>query len=305
MPELPEVETIRRGLKPRISGTRVRGVETCEARVFQVPTQNLKTLLGQSIQAVDRRGKYLILQLDSGYLIFHLGMTGQLTLRNPEEQDSPGFVRHPVTGLQRVRQHAPDQHTHLKLQLDDGMGLLYRDPRKFGKIFWLQSGKESLERFFSHLGPDPFCDVYQESEILRRMRGRKVAAKALLLDQSFVAGIGNIYADETLYLSRVHPLRKTHNLRKYEKSRIFRMIPRVLEKGIHFGGTSLRDYINSDGERGSNQENLFVYGRVGEPCRRCGHPVAKITVAQRGTHFCPVCQPRSKPVPDNSNWMIA
>lgn len=306
MPELPEVETIRRGLEPRILDARIEGVETREARVFQLPARKLKRILsGKSIKGVDRRGKYLILELDNGHLVFHLGMTGQLTLRNPQEEDSPSFIRHPVTGLQRARQHAPDQHTHLRLQLQDGVSLLYRDPRKFGKIFWVEGKETQFSEFFYCLGPDPFSESYQEVEFLRRMKTRKLAVKALLLDQSFVAGVGNIYADETLFLSRIHPLRKSHALRKYERVRLFRMIPRVLEKGIYFGGTSLRDYINSDGEKGSYQENLLVYGRTGEPCSRCGHPVAKIMVAQRGTHFCPVCQPRSRPVPESSDWMIA
>jgi len=305
MPELPEVETIRRGLSPRIRGTRILDVRTREARVFQLPTKHLRLKLrGRSIDEVNRIGKYLIFGLDHGYLVFHLGMTGQLTLRTPSGKDAPRFIRHPVTGLQRTRQHAPDQHTHLILQLDHGVELLYRDPRKFGKIFWLRSEPESLSRFFSKLGPDPFSGAYQEHEILKRMKGRKVSAKALLLDQSFVAGLGNIYADETLFVSRIHPLRRTDTLRKYERLRIFKMIPRVLAKGVHFGGTSLRDYIDSDGERGTHQERLFVYGRAGQPCVQCGYPITRIVVAQRGTHFCRVCQPRSKPVPGDLDWTI-
>ncbi len=294
MPELPEVETILRGLKSQVVGRRIRDVQIGDRKVLQLKAGVLRDRTHrQTIRGLSRRGKYLIFELDLHYLIFHLGMTGQLTFRDPSRKDSRRFTKHPVTGLQRALQHAPDRHTHLQIQLDEGMALFYRDIRKFGKIFLIDKRQQNpLAVFFERLGLEPFTADYNIEAFLKGLRYPKRNVKSLLLDQGFVAGIGNIYADEALFEACIHPARRVRSLRRAEKILLFEAIPRVLERGIRHGGTSMRDYVNSDGERGSNQEELKVYGRQGEACCRCQTLIQKTIVSQRGTHSCPSCQPR-------------
>ncbi len=294
MPELPEVETVRRGLLPHVAGASVREVVTGDTKILQVDPEILRhELRGQQIQALRRRGKYLVFEMDRHYWILHLGMTGQLTLRLPERADQP-FVRHPVTGLERTVQHSPDRHTHLRIALSGGKELLFRDTRKFGKVFLLERSTEVLASFFSRLGMEPFTPGYNLHSFLEALRNRNVRIKSLLLDQSFVAGVGNIYADEALFEARIHPERRVRSLRRWEKLALYEAIPEVLRRGIDSGGTSFRDFVNGDGEPGNHLEELKVYGRQGEPCRRCGAVIVKIVVTQRGTHFCPACQPRRR-----------
>ena len=294
MPELPEVETIRRGLVQQgVCGRTIAGLTVRNARIFQVDPMYLEEILpGQKILRLDRRGKFLVFHLERSRLIFHLGMTGQVTLRDPQRDDDPDFRRHPVTGLQRARQHAPDPHTHLQIHLQDGSSILLRDVRKFGKVYLCASDREDPDAVFSRLGLEPLTSEYTLDRFLDGFRNRKLRIKSLLLDQKFVAGIGNIYADEALYEAALHPARTVRSLRRYEKERLFRAIPKVLQRGIAYGGTSLRDYVNAEGEPGENQEQLQVYGRSGLACRKCGSIVRKIVLSQRGTHFCPSCQRR-------------
>ncbi|MEE2839445.1 MAG: bifunctional DNA-formamidopyrimidine glycosylase/DNA-(apurinic or apyrimidinic site) lyase [Acidobacteriota bacterium] len=294
MPELPEVETIRRGLEPHAVDQTVVDLTAVDCKIFKVqPARLLEHLPGQKIHELDRRGKFLIAGLDRHYLLFHFGMTGQLTFRHPDRPDSEGFHRHPVTGLQRTLQHAPDRHTHLQIHLEEGGTLLFRDIRKFGKVFLLEKGRNVLAEFFAGMGLEPFSPSYHLAAFLEGFRNRKVRIKSLLLDQHFVAGIGNIYADEALFRAGIHPARKVQSLRRWEKESLFEAIPEVLKEGIEHGGTSLRDYVQSDGQMGSHQENLRVYGQKGEPCYQCETPIQKIVMSQRGTHFCSTCQPRS------------
>ena len=300
MPELPEVEVIRRGLQERLLGAIVHEVELQPCRIFQMerPRRSLALLESQEIRQIGRRGKYLIWKLDQHRLVVHLGMTGQFTVRNPEAADSPRFLRHPTTGLQRIRQHAPDRHTHLQLHLRDGRSVLYRDIRKFGRVYLFGKNDSGLETLFSGLGFEPLSADYRWEPFAAALKNRRANVKALLLNQRFVAGIGNIYADEILFQARVHPLRRVNSLRLFEKSRLFETIVEVLKRGIRFGGTTLRDYVSSDGQQGSHQHELKVYGRQGQPCLRCRSVLKKIVVAQRGTHFCPRCQHRSRPSRD-------
>ena len=294
MPELPEVETIRRGLEPYAVGQRVVDVTAADCKIFKVePARLLEDLPGQKIHELDRRGKFLIAGLDRHYLLFHFGMTGQLTFRHPDRPDSKGFHRHPVTGLQRTLQHAPDRHTHLHIHLEEGGALLFRDIRKFGKVFLFEKGENVLAQFFAGLGLEPFSPSYNLAAFLEGFRNRKLRIKSLLLDQRFVAGVGNIYADEALFRAGIHPARTVRSLRRWEKESLFEAIPAVLQEGIDHGGTSLRDYVQSDGEMGSHQENLKVYGQEGESCYQCEDPIQKMVMGQRGTHFCSICQPRS------------
>lgn len=292
MPELPEVETIRRGLLSRVMGRSIAGVSAEHTRILQLdPNQLVRQMSGQTIRGLNRRGKFLIFELDRHYCIFHLGMTGQLTVRDPGRKDSRQFCRHPTTGLERARQHAPDRHTHLQFLLDNGSWLLLRDIRKFGKVFLIRKEGHGLSVFFRRLGLEPFTSDYNLEAFLRRLSDRKLRVKSLLLDQGFVAGLGNIYADEALHEAGIHPTRLVKSLLSVERKRLFQAIPYVLQRGITHGGTSLRDYVNSEGERGTHQEQLRVYGRSGEHCYRCGSTIEKTVISQRGTHFCPTCQP--------------
>lgn len=295
MPELPEVETIRRGLESAVLGARIEDVVQKPCRVFRCTSEELFGIRGQHLQRLLRRGKYLIAELENSYVVFHLGMTGQLTVRDPAREDASRFIRHETTGLQRAHQHAPDRHTHLEILLGDGREILYRDIRMFGKIHVLARNAGVLESFLGHLGLEPFSSEYTLEAFLEKFRNRKVRVKPFLLDQSVVAGVGNIYADEALFLAGIHPMRPVRGLRKYEKVRLFETILKTLEAGIQFGGTSMSDFVNSEGRQGSNQEKLNVYARDGQPCTICATPIQKIVVSQRGTHFCPGCQPRSRP----------
>ncbi len=295
MPELPEVETIRRGLSHQVRGKRVHHVVVEQTKILQVdPPLFVREISGQVIATLTRRGKFLAFHLDSHYLVFHLGMTGQLTFRDPSRQDTRSFLRHPATGLQRAHQHAPDKHTHLQIHFDEATALFYRDIRKFGKVYWIEKGQGKLKFFFRRLGLEPLGHEYTLETFLTKLGNRKVRIKSFLLDQRLVAGIGNIYADEALFEASISPLRRVRNLRSYEKQRLFQAIPRVLSRAIYFGGTSLRDYVNSEGQRGSHQEKLRIYGRTGQPCLICNTLIKKIFIGQRGTHFCPCCQTQSR-----------
>ena len=292
MPELPEVETIRRGLLPQVTGKPLQDVVVGDPHVLQTDLDELvRCLAGHSFRDIGRRGKFLIFELDDHQLIIHLGMTGQLTFRDPSLQDSGRFIRHPATGLQRIRQHAPDKHTHLQFLFQDGSAMLYRDIRKFGKIYLYDRQSDGLEQRLGHLGLEPLSGDYAWKPFRERLSRHRLRVKSLLLDQRFVAGVGNIYADEALFEARIHPERTVDSLSAREQKRLFEAVPMVLQRGLHFGGTSLRDYVNSDGEQGTHQEELTVYGRAGQPCPRCGREIVRIVVSQRGTHFCPNCQP--------------
>jgi formamidopyrimidine-DNA glycosylase len=282
VPELPEVETTARGLRPRLVGLRILaagGMDWPNMLPNVEPAVLEAVLPGQTIEAVERRGKYLVLKLAAGgALLIHRKMSGNLLLRLP---DSPR-----------------GRHTHLVLTLEDGWELHFVDPRKFGRIHYFSTRAE-LEAFVAaRLGPEPLEDLTARrlSGLLRNRRGR---LKALLLDQRFLAGLGNLYADEALWLARLHPERSAHTLSRSEIRRLAKAIREVLQSAIERRGTSFSDYLDESGEPGENQTYLLVYGRAGQPCQRCGRPIERRLLAQRGTWFCPRCQrrPRAPPVP--------
>ena len=234
------------------------------------PASLMALVAGRVVEAVQRRGKYLVLQLsDSGALVIHRKMTGNLVLRPAH---SP-----------------PQRHTHLVLSFDDGPELHFVDPRKFGRIYYFPDGDE-LDRFFrGRLGPEPLEDL-SAARLAELLRGRKRALKALLLDQAFLAGLGNLYADEVLWLACLHPRRTAVSLTPAEISGLAEAIREVLEGAIARRGTSLSDYVDAAGERGENQAHLMVYGRSGLPCPRCGSSIERRVLAQRGTWLCATCQ---------------
>lgn len=291
MPELPEVETVRRSLEPFVPGRRIARVEIRDSLVIKRPDPSHypKLLEGQQFTHLDRLGKYLILHLERHGLLVHLGMTGQLTFRDPTRPDT-AFLRHPYTGLQRTLQHPVDAHTHISLEFEDGTALHYRDIRKFGK--WRLYPTEDLERSpeLTGLGPDPITGDFRLEPFQARLRKTSRAVKAALLDQAVVAGLGNIYVDEALFRAGVRPRKAARRLTGRETERLHSAIKEVLLAGIEAGGTTLRDFVDGTGAAGTNQERLLVYGRHGQPCAVCGTPLKRATVAQRTTSWCAVCQ---------------
>jgi formamidopyrimidine-DNA glycosylase len=295
MPELPEVETIRLGLLGRVCNKRIEHVEIrCNRIILRPqPHEMAAALGGQMIRDIQRRGKFLLFKFDELRLLVHLGMSGQLTYWDKTQRNDERFLV-TATGLQQARQHAVDKHTHVSFYFADGNAMHYRDIRQFGKwrLYRSQSFHEARE--FWQLGLEPFDKGYTLPKFLGRFQNRKLRIKSLLLNQTFVAGVGNIYADEALFEAGIHPERLAHSLSAVEKRRLFRAIPKVLRRGLKHGGTSFQNYFNADGETGTNQETLRVYGRDGEKCRRCRTLIVRIVVSQRGTHFCPRCQPAKK-----------
>lgn len=264
MPELPEVETIVRALDPRLRGRRILSAEFRCRRVLRGdPDQTAANLAGRKVRAVRRYGKFIAMELDGGRsFVVHLGMTGKLLLNG-----------------------APGKHTHAILTLDRG-ALLYDDSRQFGRL----ELSEGLPERVRQLGPEPL--EVPVDQFARLLRARKSKVKALLLNQSFLRGIGNIYADEALFRAGIHPLAIAARLRPDRVKLLHRAINKVLREAIAAGGSSVSDYVDVDGRQGSFQVRHNVYQKTGEPCPRCGTRIRRILVAQRGTHFCPNCQKR-------------
>ncbi|RPJ02155.1 MAG: bifunctional DNA-formamidopyrimidine glycosylase/DNA-(apurinic or apyrimidinic site) lyase [Chloroflexi bacterium] len=272
MPELPEVETVVRGLREPLAGRTITGVTFDWPRGLNTPDalNFAARLVNQPVRSVRRRGKYIVIGLDPDTLIIHLKMTGRLYVVPDETAD-----------------HA-DPWVHFTFQLDNAHQLRFSDARKFGRVYLVSDPAEVL----GALGPEPLDDAFSLDAFRARIAGRSGLIKPLLLNQQFVAGIGNIYADESLFASRIHPMRAASSLTEDEIAALYAAIRETLLKGIAREGASVNWYRKADGTKGSAQESLQVYGRAGEPCLRCGHPIERIVVGQRGTHFCPVCQTR-------------
>lgn len=289
MPELPEVETVRRSLATALAGRRITGCPHLSwERTVATPTpEQFCTLLhDRPILAVDRRAKYVVIRLDRDEaLVIHLRMSGQLTVQPADA--------------------VPDKHTHVVFDLDDGRHLQFRDPRKFGRIWLLD--REGLNLLDRKLGPEPLDEALTAAEFRLLLRRRKGALKPLLLNQQLIAGLGNIYVDEALWVAKLHPLRTVLALNDDDVDRLFDAIQTVLRGGIEHRGTTFGQYLDGLGEPGSNQHHLNVYGRKGEPCPRCGTPIEKLLVAQRGTHICPQCQaaPASTEAPADEQLLAA
>lgn len=272
MPELPEVERIRRQLQESLAGTRIKGVKVLLPRMVDLPgpKEYEKALAGKTVRDVVRRGKYLLLRLhEGGILLFHLGMTGRLTVVPDSEVTPP--------------------HTRVALQLEDGRRLLFVDPRTFGRTAFLPRGCHDTYPPLKTLGPEPLDPGFGPRELAKALQGRG-PVKSQLLDQSRLAGIGNIYADEALHRAGIHPRRPGNSLSAWEIRRLHRAIRDVLTQATELGGSTIRDYADLQGEAGSFQEHHAVYGRAGKPCPRCGKPVERIRLSGRSCHFCAACQ---------------
>jgi formamidopyrimidine-DNA glycosylase len=293
LPELPEVETIRRRLEEKVIGRRIeRAVVRLGKIIIHPSTREFqRAVRGEQIQGIKRRGKYLIFETPKTRIVVHLGMTGQLTFWDKNRADDREFQVHPLTGLQRARQHSVDKHTHITLFFRDGNALHYRDIRQFGKWRLYRRGEFEKSGFLDRLGLEPFTPGYCWNAFQLQLEGRHRCVKTLLLDQAFVAGVGNIYADEALFEARIHPEAPASSLSQGEQKRLFHAILRVLERGLENNGTTIRDFVDPDGEEGGNQEFLQVYGRKGDNCLHCGTAIQRVVISQRSSHFCPHCQP--------------
>jgi formamidopyrimidine-DNA glycosylase len=291
MPELPEVETVVRDLRPQLAGRRIVSIQltrdpAVRARVVRYPsaTKFVRRLRGRTIKTVRRRGKYIVMPLEPAndgtirpngalgdQVIVHLGMTGHLRVWEPEE--------------------APVKHTHFRALLDSGLELRYDDPRQFGRMVVGTMDELIAARAFPRrLGPEPIHGDLTEAEFERLVRARHRPVKSALLDQSFLAGVGNIYADEACFRAGIRPSRWTHQLTVRERRALYEAIQYVLENSIAARGSSIINYVDGFGLRGTNQEKLLVYGRSGEPCLRCGTPLLGTRLAGRGTVYCRKCQ---------------
>ncbi len=271
MPELPEVEIVRRDLESHVLGHRVASVEVLWERSIATPAapEFVRRLTGRAITGVDRRGKFLLLRLDSGEtLAVHLRMTGRLLVR-------PAGA-------------APDPHLRVRIVLEDGAELRFADQRKFGRLYLLDPS--GLEALLSRLGPEPLNAQAGREQFLALLRQRRGALKPLLLDQATIAGLGNIYANEALFRAGLHPLRRAESLSEQERLRLYEAVRETLQAAIEHGGTSIATFLSALGTYGRNQEYLLVHQRAGTPCPRCGTPIERIVVAGRGTFLCPRCQ---------------
>jgi len=274
VPELPEVETIVRGLGRHLPGRTIRGVRLVRDSVIAYPEPPGFAALasGRRIEGIARRGKFILIGLSGGLtLVAHLRMTGQLVYQDDGGAAFPG-------------------HTHVILELDGGAVLRFTDPRRFGRLWLVRRGELDKVPGLADLGVEPLDDAFTEPLFRERLRRRRHRIKALLLDQRFIAGLGNIYTDEALYRAGIHPARRAGDLSARETRALYRAIKSVLAEGITYGGTSVRDYVDASGTEGRFQDRLLVYGRKGLPCPRCGRPIIRTVCAGRGTYYCPHCQ---------------
>jgi formamidopyrimidine-DNA glycosylase len=270
VPELPEVETTRRGLAPYARTRRIVALAVYEPRLrWPVARELPRQVAGRRIERVGRRAKYLLLELESGTLLLHLGMSGNL--------------RAVPAATPRLK------HDHFDLLLDSGLALRFNDPRRFGSLLYT-AADPAEHALLKHLAPEPFAKGFDASYLWRITRGRRVALKQLLMNSRLVVGVGNIYASEALFRARLRPQRRAASLTRAECARLVRAVRTVLTLAIRAGGTTLRDYLGADGAPGYFRQRLYVYERKGKPCRRCGTPLRALTQGQRSTYYCPHCQ---------------
>ena len=270
MPELPEVETTRRGIAPHVVGRHVAELHVYDRRLrWPVPANLQRKVRGRTIDAVDRRSKYLLFRMGANTLLMHFGMTGSLRIyRAPPKRQL---------------------HDHIDLVLDDGTTLRYRDPRRFGAMLWIR-GSGATHPLLRALGPEPFDPAFDARYLWSATRGRRAAIKIALMDNRLVVGVGNIYANESLFRAGIRPSLPAGRLSRPRAARLVAEVRNVLSAAIAKGGSTLRDYVDSRGEPGYFQLDYFVYDRAGAPCRVCGTPIRAMRHGQRASYYCPTCQ---------------
>ena len=269
MPELPEVETTRRGIEPEVTGYQVLRLTVREPRLRWPVPPELKAIEGQTLGPVLRRGKYLLLPCAAGTALVHLGMSGSLRLAGPAEPWK--------------------KHDHVGLLMSSGYELRLHDPRRFGCVLWI-TGDALQHPLLSALGPEPLEESFHDDHLFERSRGRKTSVKAFLMDQSVVVGVGNIYAAETLFQAGIAPGRAAGEVSRPRYRRLAEAVKDILAHAIRCGGTTLRDFIRPDGRPGYFEQELFVYGREDEPCLTCGRILSGSRMGNRATVWCTHCQ---------------
>ncbi|GAA0601023.1 DNA-formamidopyrimidine glycosylase [Virgibacillus siamensis] len=273
MPELPEVETVKQTLKRFVIGKKIKDVEVYWPNIVKRPddVEKFKSeLTGQTIQDITRKGKFLLFQLDDSVLVSHLRMEGKYSV-------------HPSSEIIK-------KHTHVIFRFVGGDELRYNDVRKFGTMHIFNKGEEFGGKPLNQLGPDPFDKSFTLEYFYKKLKKTERNIKTVLLDQSVVAGLGNIYVDETLFRANIHPLKKSSKLTKNEIREIRNQAVDTLQEAVLQGGTTIRSYVNGQGDMGMFQQELFVYGQEDNPCKQCGKPIVKLKIGGRGTHICAVCQ---------------
>ncbi|NIF34561.1 bifunctional DNA-formamidopyrimidine glycosylase/DNA-(apurinic or apyrimidinic site) lyase [Enterobacter sp. Cy-643] len=268
MPELPEVETSRRGIEPHLVGETILHAVVRNARLRWPVSDEIHALSDKPVLSVQRRAKYLLLELPDGWIIIHLGMSGSLRIL---AEELPA-----------------EKHDHVDLIMSNGKVLRYTDPRRFGAWLWVKELEGS--NVLSHLGPEPLSDTFSAEYLREKSAKKKTAIKPWLMDNKLVVGVGNIYASESLFAAGIHPDRSAQSLSKKESETLVAAIKAVLQRSIEQGGTTLKDFLQSDGKPGYFAQELQVYGREGEPCRVCGTPISAAKHAQRSTYYCRRCQ---------------
>jgi formamidopyrimidine-DNA glycosylase len=269
MPELPEVETTLRGIEPHLVQQRIAHIIVRDRRLrWPVPLE-VSRAEGQTMVSLSRRGKYLLIGLEQGGLIIHLGMSGSLRI-----------LRQPLN---------PEKHDHFDIELENGVFLRFNDPRRFGAFLWVDGEIESHE-LLCHLGPEPLSADFTVDYLYRRSRDRKVAIKNFIMNGQVVVGVGNIYASESLFMAGIHPQRAAGRISKQRYESLVAAIRDVLRRAIKQGGTTLRDFVNSEGSPGYFTQELLVYDRAGSDCFQCGTAIRQKVIGQRSSYFCPACQ---------------
>lgn len=269
MPELPEVETSRRGITPHLLGETVSAVVVRQPKLRWPVPETLSNLEGQVIESIDRRAKYLLLETQAGTCILHLGMSGNLKVL-------------PV-GTE------PGKHDHVDIIFNHGKLLRLNDPRRFGAVLWTEL-PPSAHPLLSKLGPEPLSEAFHSHHLYQKSRGRTLAVKQFLMDNHVVVGVGNIYANEALFRAGIHPKKAAGQIGQSRYQQLTTAVKQVLAEAIEQGGTTLRDFAQADGKPGYFQQTLFVYGREGQPCSHCGGLIKSIRLGQRNTFYCGQCQ---------------
>ena len=267
MPELPEVETTLRGIAPFVEGQTIIALSVRQHSLRWPVTDNIEAIArGQKIKQLSRRAKYIVLQLERGSMLIHLGMSGSLRIADPSETWR--------------------KHDHIEMQLSNGRALRYHDPRRFGCWLWSAENHHQLK----HLGPEPLSSDFDGDRLFQASRNRKLAVKPFIMTNAVVVGVGNIYATEALYRSGIRPNRAANTISKQRYQLLAVNIKEILAQAIKQGGTTLRDFVNSDGQPGYFQQSLDVYGRGGEPCNKCETTLKELKLGQRSSVYCPSCQ---------------
>lgn len=270
MPELPEVETTKNGIAPYLQGAVIEEIIVRQVKLRWAVSPELMALSQQKVTALSRRAKYLIIHLEQGFIIGHLGMSGSLRI---VDKQSPA-----------------EKHDHLDIRLNNGKILRYNDPRRFGA--WLWADDLATFPLFRKLGPEPLSDYFTGDYLFKKSRQKQTAVKTFLMDNGVVVGVGNIYANESLFLAGIHPLKPAGKLTQRQCHHLVDIIKQVLETAIAQGGTTLKDFLRPDGRPGYFAQELLVYGRKDQPCVQCGHPIESLVIGQRNSFCCPICQSR-------------